>query len=189
MDELFESQSLNLRPFEAAYSTALQAYLNHPELAGCRYLPWGYPEYTPLSESQVTQVIQEWNQARKSLHLAVSESKSTDLIGHAECDWEWDPHCPSVALVIAPLYQRRGYGGQVLSLLLRYLFEFTPAHSVTAWINDWNQPGVEFFERQGFHSAGRMRRIGVHRGVYSDLLVMDLLRREWLESTGGHNGA
>lgn len=189
MEELFESQTLNLRPFETGYSTSLQAYLNHPDLAGRRYLPWGYPDYSPLSASQVVEIIQEWIQARKSLHLAVSENKSTDLVGHAELDWEWDPHCPSLALVIAPLYQRRGYGSQVLALLLRYAFEFTPAHTVTAWISDWNQPAATFFESQGFKSAGRMRRTGVHQGGFSDLLVMDLLRREWLEKMGGQNGA
>ncbi|MGW8252091.1 MAG: GNAT family N-acetyltransferase [Anaerolineales bacterium] len=189
MDELFESHTLNLRPFEASYSTALQAYLNHPDLAGRRYLPWGYPDYTPLSESQVAEVIQEWIQARKSLHLAVYENKSTDLVGHAELDWEWDPHCPSLALVIATLYQRRGYGTQVLALLLRYAFEFTPAHTVTVWINDWNQPAVAFFESQGFKSAGRMRRTAIHLDSYCDLLVMDLLRQEWRESQGGQDGA
>jgi RimJ/RimL family protein N-acetyltransferase len=189
MQELFETGSLYLHSFEAAHQAALQAYLNHPELAGRRYIPWGYPEYAPLSENQVDQIIQDWSQAQKSIHLGVSESKSTDLIGHAECDWEWDPHCPSIALVIAPLYQRRGYGSQVLWLLLRYVFEFTPAHTVTVWINDWNQPAVEFFNSQHFQSAGRMRRAAVHQGEYTDLLVMDLLRREWWEISGGQDGA
>jgi aminoglycoside 6'-N-acetyltransferase len=185
----FESKSVFLRPFEAGDRPALQAYLNHPELAGRRYLPWEIPEQPPLSEKQVEQIISEWSESKKSLHLAVVERQSGELIGHAECEWEGDAHCPSLSLVIAPPFQRRGYATQVLRILLRYLFEYTPAHTVTAWVNDWNQPALDFLTRCGFQPAGRMRRVGIHCGVYTDLVVLDLLRQEWLAGVGGQNGA
>ncbi|HEX9618333.1 MAG TPA: hypothetical protein VGA03_13055 [Anaerolineales bacterium] len=35
----FQTARLQLRPFEPEDVTALQAYLNHPGLAGRRYLP------------------------------------------------------------------------------------------------------------------------------------------------------
>ena len=189
MDGLFESQTIVMRPFEAGYRPALQAYLNHPDLAGRRYVPWGYPELAPLSEDQVEQIIQEWNESKKGFHLAVIQRESSNLIGHIECDWEWDPHCPSISLVIGPPFQHRGYGGQVLQLQLGYLFDYTPAHTVTAWISDWNQDGLAFFSKHGFKNAGRMRRTGIHRGKYTDLVVMDILRREWLAGQGGRHGA
>jgi RimJ/RimL family protein N-acetyltransferase len=107
------------------------------------------------------------------------------LLGHAECDWGWDPHNPSLSVVIAPGRQRQGYGAEVLGLLFSYLFDHTVAHSVTCWIADWNEPARRFAASRGFQEAGRMRRAGIRQGQYFDVMVMDLLRPEWTQPGGG----
>ncbi len=117
--------------------------------------------------------------------MAVILKEGQALIGHAECDWGWDPHCPSVTVVIAPPYQRRGYGSAVLEMQLRYLFEFTPAHTVSAWVQSWNEPALAFLQANSFHNCGCMRRTGIHQGEYCDTQVWDLLRREWQARRGG----
>ncbi len=38
---VFAGEAVALRPFEPDDVPALAAYLNQPELAGCRYIPWG----------------------------------------------------------------------------------------------------------------------------------------------------
>ena len=185
MNNLFESQELSLRPFEPADLPALRLYLNHPELAGRRYIAWRLPELTPLSAAQVEGFYTQIQQNQEGFTQAVILKESQELIGHAECDWGWDPHCPSVSLVIAPPFQRRGYGSTILQMQLRYLFEFSAAHTVTAWLNSWNMAGLKFFAANGFHDSGRIRRTGIFQGKYCDTCVMDLLRSEWLVGRGG----
>jgi RimJ/RimL family protein N-acetyltransferase len=179
MDSPFHSDRLALRPFEPEDVPALSAYLNRPDLAGRRYVPWDTPELAPLSRRQVEEIYQKWSQREKGLLLAIVRRESGDPIGHAECDWEWDPHCPSMSVVIAPVHQRQGYGSEALALLLNYTFAYLPAHVVTAWMADWNQPARQFAARHGFREAGRMRRVGMRQGRYFDLVVADLLRSEW----------
>jgi RimJ/RimL family protein N-acetyltransferase len=158
-------------------------------LIGRRGLPWGFPDVAPLSKQQVEAVVQRWAQAEKSLPLAIVRSDGGELIGHAECDWGWDPHQPSVGVVIAPAYQRQHYGSEALRLLLRYLFHYTPAHCITCWIPAWNEAGLRFAAHHGFQVGGRMRRAGIYQGQYYDLIISDLLRPEWLDLEGGPDAA
>jgi RimJ/RimL family protein N-acetyltransferase len=182
----FQGKRVALRPFEPDDVPVLGVVLNHPDLFGRRYIPWPYSDIVPLSAAQVRGIYEEWCKAEKSLPLAVVLSASGDLIGHAECDWRWDPHCPSVSLVIAPPHQRQGLGAEVLHLLVDYLFDTTPAHTISAWIADWNQPARQFVARHSFQEAGRMRRAGIHRGAYFDLVISDILRSEWKMGGEGH---
>ncbi len=181
----FQGQTVVLRPFEPDDAPALQAYLNHPDLSGRRYIPWKFSDLAPLSRKQVEEIIQKWGEEDKELHLAVVTRESGELLGHCECDWGWDPHCPSVGLVIAPEHQRRGYGSQALDMLLCYLFEHTPAHNVSLWMADWNQAARTFAARHGFQEIGGMRRSGLRGGRSFDLVVADLLRPEWQARHGG----
>ena len=107
------------------------------------------------------------------------------MIGHASLELGWDPHNPSITLVIAPVHQRQGYGSATLNLLLRYLFGHTPAHVVTAWVADWNIAGRQFLKKNGFQEAGRMRRVGIQQCEYFDLVIHDQLRSDWMQRSGG----
>ena len=180
----FRSDDISLRPFAASDAPALETYLNHPDLEGRRYLPGGLPEFAPLSRPQIEGLVDRWGKAENVLHLAVIQRESGELIGHAESDWGWDPHNPSVSVVIDPGRQRQGFGSQALRLLLDYLFAFTPAHNTTAWIAAWNAPALAFAAHRGFHQAGRLRRAGIRHGAYYDLVILDMLRLEWLAEGG-----
>jgi len=182
-DAPFEGRLIRLRAFEPGDAAEVKAYLNHPALVGRRYVPWSFSDTVPLSSQQVAAIVQKWGETEKGLVLAVVQQASGQVVGHAECDWDWDPHNPSVSVVIDPAQQRQGLGSEALALLVRYLFDYTPAHTVACWIAGWNLEGQSLTRRHGFHDSGRMRRAGLRQGIYFDLVVMDLLRREWQAAT------
>ncbi|MES0360458.1 MAG: GNAT family protein [Anaerolineales bacterium] len=175
----FQTEQLKLRPFESDDTPALQAYLNHPMLSGRRYIPQGFPEVVPLSTQEVESIIKKWGEEESQAHLAIVSSDKQELIGHAEIAWDWDPHASRVSVVIARPYQRQGHGSQVLSLLLEYLFENTPAHNVSSWMADWNQEARAFAKKNSFKENGHSRREGLHEGKYYDGILVDILRPEW----------
>ncbi len=181
---IFESERVALRPFEPEDAPALGALLNDPRLAGRRYVPWDLPQEIPLSRRQVESVIETWAGEKNAYHLAVILKENGELIGHAECDWSWDPHTPSFVVVIAPERWRQGYGAEVARLVQRYFFDYTPAHNVACWIDSWNEGARDFLLALGFHDNGGMRRAGFRNGVYYALVVMDKLRPEWQREGG-----
>ena len=176
----FETDRIRLRTFEVEDLPALHAYLNYPDLNGRRYLPWRFPNELPLSKSQVESLIKQWGEGDKEFHLAITLQEDGTLIGHVNCDWGWDAHCPEVDLVIAPAYQFQGYGSEVLALVLAYLFGYTPAHSIGGGMASWNQEALQFALKYGFNHSGSLRRVGMQDGKFYDWLGVDILRPEWL---------
>lgn len=176
----FHADHVLLRAWEPGDAEGLHSLLNHPALIGRRYLPHSFPDGLPLSLRQVEQVLERWSEARDGFHLPAEHLTSGQVIGYAEADWRWDPHAPQVAVVVDPYQQRKGYGSEILDLVLTYLFEQTVAHAVHAWYADWNQAAAGFLARHGFQEAGRVRRAGLRQGGYYDLVAADLLRAEWV---------
>jgi RimJ/RimL family protein N-acetyltransferase len=175
----FHGERIALRPFEPADLPALWDILNHPGLAGCRYVPQRFLKTAPLSQKQVEEICARWAEEKAGFHFAIVQRETQALIGHAQVEWGWDPHAPGLAVVIAPAHRRQRYGSEVLDLLLQYLFEHTPAHNVSAWFADWNEPARQFFSYHGFKEGGGMRRAGIREGRYFDMRCADLLRSEW----------
>jgi RimJ/RimL family protein N-acetyltransferase len=185
---LLQGKSILLRPFEPEDVTSLHAILNHSDLIGRRYLPWGFPDNLPLSREQSEAVYKKWKGEEKSLALAMTSREHEELVGYAGCEWHWDPHCPSLYVVISPDRHRLGYGSEALWLLLQHLFENTPAHNISCWIDEWNLAAVNFVARHGFKESGRSRYAGMRHGAPYDSLLFDILRPEWLakESEAGY---
>ena len=189
IDRGFETERTVLRAFEPDDIAAVEDYLNDSDIVGRRYLPWTLRDGIPLSTSQVAGILDEWVKQKAGFALAVETKASGRLIGHAVCEWGWDPHCPSASVVIAPSQQRMRYGSEVLSLLLRFLFLETAAHTVTGWVASWNEPALRFAAARGLAEAGRMPRAGLRDGAYYEQVVFDLLRREWAGREGGRHAA
>ncbi len=175
----FHGEAVALRAFEPDDIPALSAYLNHPEMMGCRYLPWGLPDDAPLSRRQVESIYEQWVGREHGLALAVVRKDSGVLVGHASAEWDWDVHCPFVAVAIAPDHQRHGYGADTARLLVHYVFDCTPAHVVQTGFASWNDAARALCRHIGLTETGAMRRVEIRQGRYFDWITADLLRREW----------
>jgi RimJ/RimL family protein N-acetyltransferase len=175
----FRSQSILLRAFESVDTPQLQAYLNDPDLVGRRYVPDGFSDLVPLSTRQVEAIVEQWQKETESWTLAIADANTGELVGHVRADWEWDPHCPSVCVVLAPAGRHRGYGSAALGLAVGYLFLETPAHVVSGWVASWNDPALAFAARNRFRQAGRRPCAAMHGGVFTSDVAFDLLRSEW----------
>jgi RimJ/RimL family protein N-acetyltransferase len=75
----------------------------------------------------------------------------------------------------------RGYGADALRVLLNMAFSVLELHSVYLWVEAFNKGAISFYENIGFKSQGRLRELGCRDGERYDIIIMDILRTEFLE--------
>ncbi len=75
----------------------------------------------------------------------------------------------------------KGFGSDALHVILRYAFHELGLERVTLTVFEYNPRAIRAYEKVGFKHEGRLRKV-IHRdGQRSDLLVMGILHKEWIE--------
>jgi RimJ/RimL family protein N-acetyltransferase len=73
----------------------------------------------------------------------------------------------------------KGYGAEVMSLLLKFGFNNLNLNRIYLRVDDANKGGIRAYEKAGFVHEGRFRQGTFYNGKYGDLLFMSVLRTEW----------
>jgi len=76
-------------------------------------------------------------------------------------------------------YWGRGYGRDVVRVLVDYAFRYRNVRKV--WLRVWgnNERGIRSYRAVGFVEEGRLRRHVWSAGTYVDLVYMGILSDEW----------
>ncbi len=78
-------------------------------------------------------------------------------------------------------YWSKGYGTDVMNVLLRFAFTEVNLQRVTLTVFEYNTRAIRSYEKAGFRHEGRKRRSLNREGKRWDELYMGILREEWLE--------
>jgi RimJ/RimL family protein N-acetyltransferase len=73
----------------------------------------------------------------------------------------------------------KGYGTEVIRLLLRVGFETLNLNRIFLRVDESNRGGIRAYEKAGFIHEGRFRQGTFQGGEYRDMLLMSVLRSEW----------
>ncbi len=82
-------------------------------------------------------------------------------------------------------YWGRGYGREVVGLLLDYAFRLRNFRRVWLEVHAGNERGIRAYRSCGFVEEGRMREHVWLAGRYVDNVIMGVLREEWNGEEGG----
>lgn len=78
-----------------------------------------------------------------------------------------------------PEYQGKGYGGEVMLLMMRFGFEQLNLNRIWLSVFSHNQRAIRLYEKLGFVHEVREREMLYRDGRYYDNLQMGILREEW----------
>jgi RimJ/RimL family protein N-acetyltransferase len=73
----------------------------------------------------------------------------------------------------------RGYGTEVIRLMLRYGFETLELHRISLRVAAYNTRAIHCYQKCGFRVEGRERESFFVDGQWHDDLLMAILRKEW----------
>ena len=86
-------------------------------------------------------------------------------------------------LALLPEHQGQGYGRDVLRVLVDYAFRSRNLHRVHLQTLASNEKGLRAYRAVGFVEEGRLRDHAWVEGAYEDMVLMAVLREEWLAQT------
>jgi RimJ/RimL family protein N-acetyltransferase len=78
-------------------------------------------------------------------------------------------------------YWNKGYGTDIMNVLLRFAFTEINLRRVTLTVFEYNPRAIRSYEKAGFRHEGWMRKVLNKEGRCWDMLYMGILREEWLE--------
>ncbi|MGD9570163.1 MAG: GNAT family N-acetyltransferase [Sedimentibacter sp.] len=125
----------------------------------------------------------EWmSQNSSQYQFAIVRLTDDKLIGNCSIHG-LDPlrQCSEVGLFIGDEENRsKGYGQEVLNLLLDYGFNYLNLNNIMLKVFSFNDRAISCYKRVGFKEIGRRRQSYFLRGKFYDDVYMDILREEYL---------
>ena len=118
-----------------------------------------------------------------SYYFSIRTLAEDKLIGELELDVvNWPGRDAFVGLGIGETeYWSKGYGTDVMNVLLRFAFTEINLRRVSLGVFEYNPRAIRSYEKAGFRHEGRLRSLLNREGRRWDNLFMGILREEWLE--------
>ncbi|MHA1925097.1 MAG: GNAT family N-acetyltransferase [Candidatus Thorarchaeota archaeon] len=181
---MYEGEKVKLRRLEPEDSASILTYWNQYELR--QYLP------TPLPTSQddMLRYIESVNEAfskRSKFTFGIETKDDSTLIGIIDLtniSWMSSNGEIGIFAIFHPNYRGKGLGKDALVVLLDIAFSVLNMHTVYLWVASFNDRAIGFYERIGFKTQGKLREMAYRDGQRYDVVIMDILKTEFLEKYG-----
>lgn len=119
------------------------------------------------------------NQADKACQFCIVEKISRQLIGTCSCDC-YDGISAYLGITIGePSGQDKGYGTEVIKMLIKFCFEELNAHRVSLGVVGDNARAIKCYTKAGLKECGRDHEAVYYDGHYCDYVQMEILRKDW----------
>jgi RimJ/RimL family protein N-acetyltransferase len=138
----------------------------------------------PLSVAQVKKQLEkiekEVEEEKNIFYYHIRPLGDEKLVGWGKIDSIlWPSQIGIVRMAIGLSEQKKGYGSEAFSLLLRFAFNELNLHRLAATLPEYNVEGDKFLKKFGFSEEVRRREVIFRDGRRWDILHFGLLRSEW----------
>ncbi|MBE0447473.1 MAG: GNAT family N-acetyltransferase [Actinobacteria bacterium] len=166
-----------LRRPEPADIKALYHYKNDPEIAE---MLGGFS--TGYSIDDIRDWIEFHRQSKDEVLWVIAEVENNRCIGHVGL-YKIDHRIRSAEFAIMigdRSFLNRGLGRSCTKFALDYAFQMLNLNRIYLTVLSTNNPASNLYRSLGFQEEGRLRQAQYKNGQYIDVLVMGLLRAEYL---------
>ena len=142
--------------------------------------------HLPLSIAEEEQWFENMLTSPQDERPLVIEAKTEDdwtMIGNSSFhNLDWRNRNAELGIFIGEKsYWDRGYGTEVMRLLLKHGFNTLNLHMIYLRVYEDNRRAIRAYEKAGFVEDGRLRQMIFKDGEFLDVIFMSVLRAEWRE--------
>ena len=180
--QLFESQDLRLGPIDYDKDPAVESKWTHDsEFMRLMETDPARPLSAAMVKKQYEKLEKKIEEEKNLFHFMIRAKEDDRLIGKAVVQWiEWTNSNGWIRLGIGAVEDRRkGYGTQVLRMLLRFAFAEINLFRVSAMVPEYNVGGIALLQKFGFTQEVCRRSALERDGRRWNLYVYGLLNEEW----------
>jgi RimJ/RimL family protein N-acetyltransferase len=175
---MIHGERVRLRAVEREDVKKFYEWINDPEVTHslANYLPM-----STVDEENWFNHIPNRDQNEKPLAIEIRDGEGWKLIGNcAVLQIQWVNSCAELGIMIGEKSSwNKGYGTEVMTLLLRHGFETLNLNRVGLQVYSDNPRAIRSYEKAGFTQEGSMREAAYRHGKYCDVIIMSVLRSEW----------
>lgn len=176
----------NLLQGEKVYLTGL----SKEDLAG-HYQWFSNPEFLrlfsgnparPATKEAHEAWFEEASKDQNYYNFSIFTQDAKRLVGNCNVELDyWSSPTGWLAIMIGePSDWGKGYGTDAMQILIRFCFMELNLHRVSLSVFAYNTRAIKSYEKLGFVHEGAKREALYRDGIYHDMLLMGMLRREWL---------
>jgi len=184
MEEIFSKQSpfigkkIILRALEKSDVDDIMKYWNVYESRV------GLGSVIPMSSMMEEDFIKHSHEGaikQKEYIFAIVNKETEEFLGTCGLgDFIWTSRSGVLGISIHnPDNHNKGYGTDAMDCLLRFGFNVLNLHRIELWVMEYNKRAIHIYEKLGFKEVGRKREAHYLQGKYHNIVVMDILKREF----------
>ncbi len=171
-------ERVRLRALEREDVKRFYEWVNDPEVTD------GLSLYLPLSnadEESWFERASSRDQHEKPLAIEARDGDGWKLIGNcAVFGIDWTCRSGELGIMVGDkAYWNRGYGTEVMSLLLRHCFGTLNFNRAFLRVHARNGRARRSYQKAGFVEEGCLRQAAYKHGNYDDVVILSVLRSEW----------
>jgi RimJ/RimL family protein N-acetyltransferase len=176
---MIHGERVRLRAVEREDVKKFFVWVNDPDVT--RYLSLYLP-ISSVDEENWFEAMTKRDQAEKPLVIEVRDGDCWKMIGNCGV-FGIDPvnSLGELGIMLGEKDEwNKGYGTETMVLLLRHCFETLNLNRVYLHVYAGNARAKRSYEKAGFVEEGRLREGVYKHGNYDDVIVMSVLRSEWV---------
>jgi RimJ/RimL family protein N-acetyltransferase len=180
--QLFESQDLRLGPIDHEKDPEIESKWTHDsEFMRLMETSPARPMSAALIKKQYEKLEKQIEEEKNLYHFMIRAKTDDRLIGKLAVERiEWTNGNGFIRLGIGAAEDRRkGYGTQVLQMLLRFTFAELNLFRVSAFVPEYNEGAIALLQKFGFIQEVCRRQALERDGRRWDVYVFGLLNDEW----------
>ena len=170
---------LRFRRPEHSDLEAFVSWLNDPEVRQ------GLSHYLPMSMAQEERWFEDMLKRpprEQVLCIEAKKGRGWTLIGNTGF-FSFDDQVRSaeIGIMLGEKEQwGQGYGTEAMQLAHEFGFQILNLNRIWLRVYEDNPRAIHVYEKVGYQHEGRQRQMRFHNGQYLDVLLMGILRDEWL---------
>ena len=187
MNDIFTGNLVRLSAFDPEeMSRALPRWYLNSEYSRLLSSSMGPMQSPKAAANWMDKEVMELSPA--SYFFSIRTLAENKLIGDLGLDViDWSGRDAFVGLGIGETeYWGKGYGTDVMNVLLRFAFTEINLRRVTLTVFEYNPRAIRSYEKAGFIHEGRERKVLNREGRRWDILFMGILRDEWMARNNVH---